>query len=317
MHKAVTVLMPTRNSALFIGESLQSIESESAVAEILVLDSASSDGTLEIAKKYSKVKVVQCGEMGISEALNSSKSHIGTKYAARMDADDISRNNRFSLQLNFLIAGDYDLVGSDIVYHGRNSWYLNYIKNRHFTVENLNAMFIYKSPIVHPTWLMKSELLFTIHYRNQLAEDYDFLVRAKMAGAKLGILNEELLLYRLNPNQVSKSKRAILLSSSNDVSNSYISWYTSALDASFDQRLKNSFFRTSYSSVNQLISDFEQIRTHCGNLFSNKHLKEIFFRLLFRLTRREVNSEIFSFMKKEFGLAFSLDMLPLLIRVRT
>ena len=317
MRNAVTILMPTRNSERFIGESLRSIASELAVAEILVLDSASSDCTLEVARKYSKVRVVKCGDMGISEALNSSIPHIGTKYVARMDADDISRNNRFALQLNFLLEGNYDLVGSNISYCGKNSLYLNYIKNRHFTVENLNVMFIYKSPIVHPTWLMKSELFSKIQYKNRLAEDYDFLVRAKIAGAKLGILNENLLLYRLSPNQISKSKREILLNSSNHVSDSYMNWYTSTLDNTFDQRLKNSFFKTSYSSINELIFDFEHIRTYSGNLFLDRHLKEIFFRLMCRLTTRDGNSTIFKFMKKEFGLAFVLDMYPLFVRARS
>lgn len=316
MLKQITVLMPTRNSARFISESLTSVEKDLCIYEILVLDSSSTDGTQEIVKKHPKARVLDCGEMGISDALNSAITQINTKYVARMDADDVSQRDRFTLQLKFLIDGDYDLVGSDITYFGGHGWYLNYIKRRHFTFTDLDVMFFFKSPIVHPTWLMKTELMHTIRYRNQMAEDYDFLVRARMFGAKLGILNEELLYYRLSNNQSSKAKRAVMLEASNEISNSYIDWFSSNSYVNLDVAVKDTLFRASYSSVKQLIRDFEVVCSQYGNLLSKQHLKEIFFRMLFRLTECGFSIEIFRFMLNKFGAAFAIDSLPLLIRAR-
>lgn len=314
LQDKVTIIIPTRNSAKFLCSALKSVVGDPAVHEILILDSSSVDATLDCVRQFKRIRVINCGDDTLADALNRGIPEIRTPYVARMDADDISVFNRFSAQLHFLVSGNYDLVGSDFSYIGKYSWYLNYLKRTHFEPNKPDISLIYKSSVVHPTWFMKTNLLRQIQYRDQLGEDYDFLVRAKISGAKLGINPDILLFYRLSKAQASKVKTEQMLHSSKLISNKYIDFFAEANGTRDMLMMKDILFKKIYISAKDLMCSFDIVCNASKGVFNESMLKEIFQRMLFRLAPSADSWRLVRYAARRFDGLFARDCLPLILK---
>lgn len=102
--KLVSVVMPARNAAMTVVESVRSVLSQSEVYELILVDDGSIDGTAELAKVEGggRVRVVQGPQRGVAEALNAGANAATGDFMARCDADDLYLPGRFSMQLEWL-----------------------------------------------------------------------------------------------------------------------------------------------------------------------------------------------------------------------
>lgn len=84
----VAAAILTRNEARCIGRCLDSLQG--VFDEILVVDSDSSDGTIEIAARYPEVRVVQTGETvgGFAALRNFGLGHLHADWVFWIDADE-------------------------------------------------------------------------------------------------------------------------------------------------------------------------------------------------------------------------------------
>jgi len=93
----IDVVIPTKNSVKPCWKKcLDSIyNSDIPLNRVIIIDSCSTDKTLEIAKKYPKVKIIE--EAGnLAEAREFGISLVKTKWFAFIDSDVIIPNNWFS-----------------------------------------------------------------------------------------------------------------------------------------------------------------------------------------------------------------------------
>ena len=81
--------------------------------ELLVLDDFSSDNTYKLISQYTsdnRVKVYRNDKnIGLTKSLNILAKKSKGKYLARQDADDISLENRFEKQLNFMLKNNIEV----------------------------------------------------------------------------------------------------------------------------------------------------------------------------------------------------------------
>jgi glycosyltransferase involved in cell wall biosynthesis len=119
---AVDVLMPVLNGVRFLGESVDSIRSQTfSDWRLLVLDHGSCDGSAELARRYAdadkRINVFSFPEAdGIAELRNFGLEKCDCRYVLVQDADDISFPNRMSIISDFL--RDYPdvlAVGGDVL----------------------------------------------------------------------------------------------------------------------------------------------------------------------------------------------------------
>lgn len=105
----VTWLMSVRNGMPYVSETLASIAAQTyANHKILVWDDCSTDGTLEVLRKW----VPDCipGHIFAGHSLRLGPSlaflveQADTELCARIDADDISLPDRLEKQVAFLAA---------------------------------------------------------------------------------------------------------------------------------------------------------------------------------------------------------------------
>lgn len=143
---------------------------------------------------------------GLSNSLNKGLNYCTGKYIARMDADDISFPERIEKEYKFMQSSKYDLVGCAYSKFDENGIFekVGALKKHEHCLQIIE----YGLPVLHPTWLVKREVYEKIEgYRDfRAANDYDFLTRAVINGYKIGNVNENLLLYRINPIGISSTK---------------------------------------------------------------------------------------------------------------
>ncbi len=111
--------MPVYNGEAYLAEAIESILGQSfADFEFIIVDDASTDGSLEIAERHQRrdrrVQLIALAENGgAGSARNRGIASAQGQYVAAMDADDVSHSRRLEKQVDFLNANpDIGLVGT-------------------------------------------------------------------------------------------------------------------------------------------------------------------------------------------------------------
>ncbi|WP_373472030.1 glycosyltransferase family 2 protein [Carnobacterium alterfunditum] len=201
----VSVIMGIYNCEKTLKESLDSLLNQSYKSfEIILCDDGSKDNTLQIAKDYlekypEKIRLIQNEtNKGLAYSLNRCIDISNGEYIARMDADDISYENRLEKQMNYLESHpECALVGSHVfLFNDKGVWGIRKTKS-----DPLKKDFLFGSQFVHPTIIIKKAILnqvgnYTVSKATLRAEDYDLFMRLYAAGFRGHNLQEVLLNYR-------------------------------------------------------------------------------------------------------------------------
>lgn len=202
----VSIIIGLYNSENTIKESIDSILNQTYKNfEIIICDDGSSDNTLNIAKKYlkeypEKIKLLMNFEnKGLAYSLNKCIEVSQGEYIARMDADDIARNDRLEKQVAFLDNNiDYAMVGSSVnlIDDKSNIWGERQMKKKPKSKD-----FLFFSQFIHPTIMMRKKILievgsYTVSKKTLRAEDYELFMRMYSFNYKGYNIPENLLLYR-------------------------------------------------------------------------------------------------------------------------
>jgi glycosyltransferase involved in cell wall biosynthesis len=104
----ISVVMPVHNALPFLGESIRSIlEQTLSDFEFVILDDASTDGSVELLREWSRrdsrIHLHESKKrLGLSGSANAVVSKARAPIVARMDADDIAHTDRLRRQWNII-----------------------------------------------------------------------------------------------------------------------------------------------------------------------------------------------------------------------
>src|SRR5262245_58577618 len=84
LRDQITVLLLTYNEELNITRTLEAVR---WAPRILIVDSGSTDATLDISRRYSQAEVVTRAFDGFAEQCNFGLTHIAAGWVLSMDAD--------------------------------------------------------------------------------------------------------------------------------------------------------------------------------------------------------------------------------------
>src|SRR5262245_53463950 len=104
----LSVVMPVKNAEPFLDAAIDSILNQTfSDFEFIILDDASTDGTLCAARKWAardpRIRVERsCRSLGLTESSNAVVALTRAEIIARMDGDDVSHSDRFRRQLKVL-----------------------------------------------------------------------------------------------------------------------------------------------------------------------------------------------------------------------
>jgi glycosyltransferase involved in cell wall biosynthesis len=205
----VSIGMPVRNCQETLHLALGSLLAQTYTQwELLLIDDGSSDGSLEIVKKFSdpRIKINSDGKFkGIINRLNQAISMSQGKYFARMDGDDVSYPERLQRQVDYLERYiDIDLVGTRVMVfnHTGNPLGKRVSPERHSVI---CAKPFSGFPIAHPTYVGRIEWFRKYGYRQGAlrCEDQDLLLRSYRS-SRFANIPEILLGYREDKVQLKK-----------------------------------------------------------------------------------------------------------------
>lgn len=104
----VSVIMPAHNSQAVLGESVQSVLAQTySDWELLIVDDASTDDTLESARAYARsdprIRIVPLARnVGVAAARNRGIEAAQGQYIAFLDSDDLWLADKLKIQIGFM-----------------------------------------------------------------------------------------------------------------------------------------------------------------------------------------------------------------------
>lgn len=222
----ISVIIPVCNREHYLAEAI-----ESAIAqtyhpiEIIVVDDGSTDGTADVARRFSEtVRYFYQSNSGCSAARNTGVKKAQGSFLAFLDSDDLWVEEKLFRQMAVLDSdGDLDMV------FGHVSHFYSPDLEKHKRDKLLRQT--EKMPGYHAgTLLIKREAflgvgLLDVNY--ELGEFLDWYGKAKEMGMKSAILPEVVMKRRIHSSNMVTLKR-------NDQKD-----YIRILKASLDRRRKN------------------------------------------------------------------------------
>ena len=169
-------------------QNLDSVQKQTGVVlEHLIIDGASTDGTLDFLKaydnKYHDIRILSKADTGIYEAMNRGIALARGKYVIFLNSDDFYHcSDGLSLSVKALEASDCSFVFAPVLPKGPHTRFTHY----HHPQRRLHKIFV-SSVIPHPSMLYRRTALMEIGGFDQtyrIAADYDMTLRLITAGHK-------------------------------------------------------------------------------------------------------------------------------------
>lgn len=205
-HPKVSVVLPFFNAEKTLHRAVESIhKQEFADFECLLVDNNSSDGSGEIAKKWTerdrRFRLVKESRQGVMFASNTGAEQSLGDYVARMDADDWAYPERLTLQVEFLnLNPEYGAVAGCVRHVGepqQTEGFRRFVdwSNSLTTYEEISSRRFIEAPIVNPSamWRRETMEMHGMYLNGDFPEDYEMWLRWLDRGVKIAKLPEILL----------------------------------------------------------------------------------------------------------------------------
>ena len=213
-RREVTVLIPVRDGARFLGEALDSVFAQTYEDfEVVLVDDASTDEIGGVLARYRdpRLRIVHRERTGgTAVALNDGLEEARGRYVAVMHADDIALAHRLARQIGFLDRHpDIGIVGGNqqpIDVDGRPVGHATRLPT---SPGHIRWMLHVHNCLNHPTIVARRDVLRDLGgYRPEAvpAEDYALWVDA-MEATRIANVDDVVLRYRTHPGSASSTRR--------------------------------------------------------------------------------------------------------------
>ncbi len=193
----VSIITVCLNSAITIEQTIQSVVGQSYNnIEYIIIDGGSTDGTLDIIKKYEAHIAYWVSEPdnGIYDAMNKGTAHATGELIAFMNSDDWYAAGAVELAAkNFVKTGADVLYGEVVIIDGTTELFMSPQK------VNLDRLCYYGMIAPHQGIFVRTSLqkkyMFDLSYR--ITADFKFLLTLYMEGKHFQYIKGKIAFYRL------------------------------------------------------------------------------------------------------------------------
>lgn len=162
----------------------------------------------------SRIKIITNeNNIGLASSLNKGIAMAKGQYIARMDADDVSLENRLQLETELLDKHtDIVLVSTNCEYIDESGKSLGFKGRIPTSSENISKILPYGSSIIHPSVMIKKDILESVGcYRIfKTAEDYDLWLRLLSRNYRIMSIDQPLIRYRIRQDSMTQSDKFLL-----------------------------------------------------------------------------------------------------------
>ena len=218
---AISIVMPVKNAAQTLEETLESIEAQTfREFELIIIDDFSEDETLQLVKRWAtrdgRFRWSPAESPGLVPSLNQALSEARAPLIARMDGDDLMLPTRLEKQRALFESDDtLGVVSCGVESFGENGigegfrLYDDWLNGLVSHQAMFDARFI-ESPLAHPSAMVRRSILLEIDGYREMGwpEDYDLWLRLFAKGVRFQKVPEVLLRWRDQPHRTSRVHHA-------------------------------------------------------------------------------------------------------------
>ena len=207
----ISVVTPSWNQEPFIADAVESVRNQGYPnVEHLVLDNCSTDGSVEILKRYSHLKLLCEPDTGQSDALNKGFKMASGDVIGWLNADDRYLPGCFKAVTDYfnshpecdIVYGDYRLIDKE----GKVLSRRKELSFDLFMLKYLHVLYIPSTTVFFRRRVFEEGNFLDVDYH--YAMDYEFFLRLALKGYRFGHINAFLADFRTYPE--SKSRRQTL-----------------------------------------------------------------------------------------------------------
>ncbi|MCD7942642.1 MAG: glycosyltransferase [Bacteroides intestinalis] len=211
----VSIITPTYNCAQYIGETIDSVISQTYIYwEMIIVDDCSSDDTEEIVSKYQKqdarIKYYRLIKNSGAAVARTMAMRMATgEYMAFLDSDDLWMPNKLSVQLEFMIKNGYAFTCTSYVQVNESGNVLNRVVH---TVRRINYnRLLLDCPVGNSTVMYNVSKMgkFEVPDLRKRNDDALWLKMLRVEPYIWGIPNV-LMKYRICSNSISVNKFSLI-----------------------------------------------------------------------------------------------------------
>lgn len=197
-----SIITVSYNSATTIEDTIKSVINQNYPnLEYIIIDGGSTDGTLEIIKKYQdKIsQIISEPDKGIYDAMNKGIKMATGEVVGILNSDDFYASDEIISEVAAIFERTQtDAVYGNIAYVGRLNIQkrLRYWRAGEYKLTKLKYGWI----MPHPTFFVKKEIyhkygLFNLNF--EIAADYELMFRFLKQGIRLDYIDKTLALMRV------------------------------------------------------------------------------------------------------------------------
>ena len=273
-----SVIMTSFNYESYIGSAIESVLTQTySNFELLIVDDCSTDNSWDVINRYddARVKAIRLEKnKGANFAYNYALSIAEGEYIACLDSDDIFMPNKLERQAEFLEQHpQIDICGTFVTEIDRNGA-IRFESRPYSDWFNISvdlndpSTWLWQNRVCHSGSVVRKELHDRLgQFNNKLiyTPDWQFWLRALVAGARFSVLREELVGYRNHGNNIThKSAHGTLIEHAETSAEILLPWLLeSGRDDLIDKLWLGFLQRSELRSV-------PDIQNEIGNIFSSK-----------------------------------------------
>ena len=212
--KISVVMSAYREPEEYLRKSIESILNQTFedFEFIIVLDDPNNEKNEKLIEEYAKkdnriVFLKNERNLGRGASRNRAIDIAKGKYVAIMDADDIALPERLEKQFNYLEENeDVDLLFTWAYWIDERDNIIGRFKPERYKIKNIKKYFFREHLLVHPSMMIKTEILKELKYNENLlrSQDYDLWIRCIINNYNFDIVEEFLLKRRLVIEDIEK-----------------------------------------------------------------------------------------------------------------
>lgn len=223
----VSIVMAAFNEEKYLHESIKSILDQTYTNfEFIIINDGSTDQSESIILSFTDKRIIYIKNetnLKLIDSLNKGLKLAKGKYIARMDADDISINNRLEKQVAFMEANpEIGISGAQLTIFGNSTGTMQFPLN-HEEIQLyllITSCFGNNVVIFRKSILDQYQLFFQKGYLH--SEDYKSWTKWIMH-TKSANLNESLVKYRTHSNSVSIQNKSLQRETRDRIRTEYVS----------------------------------------------------------------------------------------------
>ncbi len=296
MKPSISVIMSVYNGETYLKEAIESVINQTFKNwELIVINDCSTDSTpkilLELSNRDARIKVhTNEVNLRLPTSLNKAISLAEGKYIARMDADDICLPDRLEKQYRFMEENSEISLSSCRFMTVKNGVYMSGGAGGRCDADALKAMLLVSNPILHPGVIAKAEVLkqFLYDSTRTCTEDLELWTRMAMAGLRMEILPECLLIYRLHDKQITSTTLERQHTEVLKIQETYYGAFLQPMDQQMQEFYISGIYFTETPDPKKLLGYLKWLRRVSKGTFSREMINYVLLEVLAEYKRHGV-----------------------------